>query len=46
MRCRSYEEAAKLDPGNTNYRLAADVARSHAVTALIQSAAKVAAARR
>ncbi len=37
---RSYEEAAKLDPGNANYVLAADVARSHAVTALIQSAAK------
>ena len=36
----AYEQAAKLDPGNTNYRLAAEVARSHAVTALIQSAAK------
>ena len=37
---RMYEEAAKLDPENANYRLAAEVARSHAVTALIQSAAK------
>ncbi len=36
----SYEQAAKLDPGNANYRLAADVARSHAVTALVQTAAK------
>ncbi len=33
---QDYEQAAKLDPGNANYRLAADVARSHAVTALIQ----------
>ncbi|MGC1462469.1 MAG: hypothetical protein WA802_09725 [Terracidiphilus sp.] len=37
---RVYEQAAKLDPDNANYRLAADVARGHAVTALIQSAAK------
>jgi type II secretory pathway component GspD/PulD (secretin) len=37
---QDYEQAAKLDPSNANYRLAADVARSHAVTALIQSAAK------
>ena len=37
---QSYEQAAKLDPTNPNYRLAADVARSHAITALIQSAAK------
>ena len=37
---KAYEQAAKLDPGNANYRLAADVARSHAVTAQIQSAAK------
>ena len=36
----SYEQAAKLDPGNANYVLAANVARSHAVTALVQSAAK------
>ena len=33
-------EAAKLDPTSSNYRLAIDVARSHAVTALIQAAAK------
>jgi hypothetical protein len=37
---QDYEQAASLDPDNTNDRLAADVARSHAVTALIQSAAK------
>jgi tetratricopeptide (TPR) repeat protein len=37
---QSYEQAAKLDPSNTNYALAADLARSHAVTALIQAAAK------
>jgi len=37
---RSYEQAAKLDPTNPNYQLAAEVARGHAVTALIQSAAK------
>ena len=37
---QDYEQAAKLDPTNANYRLAAEVARSHAVTALIQSAAK------
>jgi general secretion pathway protein D len=36
----AYEQAAALDPSNTNYPLAAAVARSHAVTALIQSAAK------
>lgn len=35
-----YEQAAELDPGNTNYTGAAKVARSHAVTALIQTAAK------
>ena len=29
-----------LDPGSADYRLAASVARSHAVTALIQAAAK------
>jgi Flp pilus assembly secretin CpaC len=37
---QAYEQAAKLNPENVNFRLAADVARSHAVTALIQSAAK------
>jgi tetratricopeptide (TPR) repeat protein len=37
---KDYDEAARLDPGNSNYPLAADVARSHAVTALIQTAAK------
>ncbi len=35
-----YEQAAKLDPENRDYPLAAGVARSHAVTALIQAAAK------
>jgi tetratricopeptide (TPR) repeat protein len=37
---QGYEQAAKLDPSNSNYPLAADLARSHAVTALIQLAAK------
>jgi Flp pilus assembly secretin CpaC/tetratricopeptide (TPR) repeat protein len=37
---RGYEQAAALDPGTANYQLAASVARSHAVTALIQAAAK------
>jgi len=35
-----YEQAAKLDPNNGDYPLAASVARSHAVTALVQAAAK------
>ena len=35
-----YEQAAKLDPNNGDYPLAASVARSHAVTALVQNAAK------
>jgi len=35
-----FEQAAKLDPTNADYPLAIDVARSHAVTALIQLAAK------
>jgi len=37
---REYRQAAALDPENHDYPLAADVARSHAVTALIQAAAK------
>ncbi|MFP5276476.1 MAG: hypothetical protein ACLGPM_05135 [Acidobacteriota bacterium] len=37
---QQYEQAAALDPANANYRMAAQVARSHAVEALIQSAAK------
>ncbi|MGA2753559.1 MAG: hypothetical protein ABSE53_07300 [Terracidiphilus sp.] len=37
---QGFERAAALDPTNTNYRLAAQVARSHEVTALIQAAAK------
>jgi Flp pilus assembly secretin CpaC len=37
---KDYEQAAALDPANTNYTGAAKVARSHAVTALIQTAAK------
>jgi hypothetical protein len=37
---RGYLEAATLDPGNPDYTLAAEVARSHAVTAFIQAAAK------
>jgi general secretion pathway protein D len=35
-----YEKAASLDPSNSDYTLAAEVARGHAVTALIQDAAK------
>ena len=35
-----YEQAARLDGTNANYRLAGEIARSHAVTALIQTAAK------
>jgi general secretion pathway protein D len=35
-----YEAAAQLDPTNPDYALAAGVARSHQVTALIQAAAK------
>jgi tetratricopeptide (TPR) repeat protein len=37
---RGYKQAASLDPSNSNYSLAAQVACSHAVTALIQAAAK------
>jgi tetratricopeptide (TPR) repeat protein len=37
---RGYEQAAKLDPANADYPLAANVARSHAVLALIQASAK------
>jgi Flp pilus assembly secretin CpaC len=37
---RGFEQAAALDPGAADYGLAASVARSHAVTALIQAAAK------
>jgi len=36
----NYTQAAALDPTNHNYSLAAELARSHAVTALIQTAAK------
>lgn len=37
---RQDAEAAKLDPTNHDYALAAEVARSHAVTALLQQAAQ------
>ena len=37
---RADEQAATLDPTNQDYHLAAEVAREHAVTALIQVAAK------
>ena len=37
---RGFAQAAALDPSNANYALAADLARSHAATALIQAAAK------
>jgi tetratricopeptide (TPR) repeat protein len=35
-----YQQAAALDPTNRNYALAGELTRSHAVTALIQAAAK------
>ena len=35
-----YKQAALLDPANRDYPLAAELTRSHAVTALIQAAAK------
>jgi general secretion pathway protein D len=35
-----YKQAAALDPTNRNYQLAAELARSHAVTALIQAATR------
>ncbi|HWE84655.1 MAG TPA: hypothetical protein VG267_06905 [Terracidiphilus sp.] len=35
-----YQEAARLDPTNRDYAMAVEVARSHAVTALIQQAAR------
>ena len=37
---QGYAQAAEIDPSNADYRMAAEVARSHAVTAMIQSAAK------
>lgn len=37
---KSYNDAAQLDPANPNYRLAGEVARNHAVIALVQAAAK------
>lgn len=37
---RDFEQATSLDPTNKDYRMAAEVARSHAVTALVQAAAK------
>jgi Flp pilus assembly secretin CpaC len=37
---KDFEQAAALDPTNADYRLAAGVARNHAVTSLIQEAAK------
>jgi Flp pilus assembly secretin CpaC len=37
---KGFEQAAILDPSNNDYQLAATVARSHEVTALIQAAAK------
>jgi general secretion pathway protein D len=37
---KEYEKAAALDPANKDYRMAAEVARGHEVTALIQAAAK------
>lgn len=37
---RDDQQAAALDPANENYRMAVEIARSHAVAALIQNAAK------
>ncbi len=37
---KDYQRAATLDPTNQNYALAGDVARGHAVTALVQAAAR------
>lgn len=37
---QGFEQAAKLDPSNVDYPLAAQVARNHEVTALIQDAAR------
>ncbi|HWT66139.1 MAG TPA: hypothetical protein VN151_08490, partial [Terracidiphilus sp.] len=37
---QSYQRAAELVPDNHDYALAAEVARSHAVTSLVQEAAK------
>lgn len=37
---RLYAQAAKLDPGKHEYPLALEVARNHAVTALVQAAVK------
>jgi len=37
---QGFDRAATLDPSNANYRMAALVAKSHEVTALIQEAAK------
>jgi general secretion pathway protein D len=37
---RDYQEAVKLDPENPNYAAAVEVVKSHAVTDLLQTAAK------
>ena len=37
---KDYQQGAALDPANNSYRMAVELARSHAVTALIQAAAK------
>ena len=37
---RDYLKAAELDPANPNYSMAVEIARSHAVAALVQAAAK------
>lgn len=37
---RDYQQAATLDPSNSNYGRAVQIARSHAVAALIQTAAR------
>jgi len=37
---KAFQQAAALDPSNANYGLSVNLARSHAVTALIEAAAK------
>ena len=37
---KDYQTASELDPANQNYSMAVEIARSHAVAALIQAAAK------
>ena len=40
LAAQAFSEAMKLDPGNREYPVAADVARQHLLTQLVQEAAK------